>query len=239
MNVEHLIESRFLEPELHSLMEVKRAVVDENDVERMVINASVPRARIRRTHFADYIAYAEQQGWHTGSTIASRAKTRPWYDLGLRPKPERADMFWTKSQQYRHVVPLNKDQLPANCNLYDLWVLDTTLIELLWATLNSTVAALSKHQFGRAAGVEGNLKTEVVDVNMMLIPDIRKASPEAAARAVAACKRMSHRSARRYLYEEFTLDDRRDLDDATLEILGLEEPEEKSGPEGQDLPRRH
>ena len=35
-------------------------------------------------------------------------------------------MFWTKSQQYRHVVPLNKDRLPVNSNLYDVWALDTT-----------------------------------------------------------------------------------------------------------------
>ena len=177
---------------------------------------------------ADYLAYAERQGWHTGSTIASRALTRPWYDLGLRPKSERADMFWTKSQQYRHVVPLNKDRLPVNSNLYDVWALDTTLTELLWAVLNSTVAALSKHQFGRAAGVEGNLKTEVVDVKMLLVPDVRRASPEAAARAVAACERMSRRNAKRYLYEEFTLDDRRELDDATLEILGIEGPEDRA-----------
>ena len=61
-NVEHLVERRFLEPELHSLMEVKRAVVRKGDVGRMVITASVPRAKIRRTHFADYVAYAERQG---------------------------------------------------------------------------------------------------------------------------------------------------------------------------------
>ena len=228
MNVEHLVERRFLEPELHSLMEVKRAVVRERDVGRMVINASVSRARLRRTHLADYLAYAERQGWHTGSTIASRARTRPWYDLGLRPKSERADMFWPMSQQYRHVVPINKDSLPANHNLFDLWSLDSGYTELLWAVLNSTVTMLSKHQFGRAAGVEGNLKTEVVDVKMMLVPDVRRASPEAAARAIEACKRMSRRNAKRYLYEEFTLDDRRDLDDATLEVLGIEGADERT-----------
>ena len=226
-NVEHLVEKRFLEPELHSLMEVKRAVVRKRDVARMVVNASVPRAKIRRTRFADYVAYAERQGWHTGSTVASRARTRPWYDLGLRPKSERSDLIWPKSQQYRHVVALNKDQLPVNSNLYDVWVNDHVQPDLLWAALNSTVAVLAKHQFGRAAGVEGNLKTEVVDVNMMLVPDIRKAPPDAAQRAVAACERMSRRNARRYLYEEFTLDDRHELDDATLEILGIEDPDER------------
>ena len=63
---------------------------------------------------------------------------------------------------------------------------------------------------------------------MMLVPDVRNASPEAAAKAVAACQRMSRRDARRYLYEEFTLDDRRDLDDATLEMLGVEDPDERA-----------
>ena len=228
MGVEHLVERRFLEPELHTLMEVKRAVVRKGDVGRMVINASVSRARLRRTHLADYVAYAEREGWNTGSTIASRARTRPWYDLGLRPRGERAPLIWTKSQQYRHAVPLNRDRLAVNCNLYDVWPFDNPKTEVLWAVLNSTVTVLAKHQFGRAAGVEGNLKTEVVDVNMMLVPDVRNASPEASARAVAACERMSSRNARQYLYEEFTLDDRRELDDATLEILGIEEAGERA-----------
>ena len=228
MNVEHLVERRFLEPELHSLMEVKRAVVRRGDVGRMVVNASVPRARLRQTRLADYVAYAERQGWHTGSTIASRARARPWYDLGLMPKEERADMFWSKGQQYRHVVPLNRDNLLVNCALYDIWARNSISVESLWAILNSTFVALSKHQFARSAGVEGNVQTDVISVNMMLVPDVRNASPEAAARAVAACQRMSRRDARRYLYEEFTLDDRRDLDDATLEMLGVEDPDERA-----------
>ena len=228
MRVEHLVERRFLEPELHSPMEVKRAVVRSGDVGRMVINASVSRARLRRTRFAQYIAYAERQGWHTRSTIASRARTRPWYDLGLRPKEERADLFWPMSQQYRHVIPLNRDLLPANHRLFELWARDREYVKSLWAVFNSTVVALSKQQFGRGVGIEGTLDTYGIDLDMMLVPDVCKASPEAAARAVAACERMSKRDARRYLYEEFTLDDRRDLDDATLEILGIEDVDERA-----------
>ena len=234
--VEHLVERRFLEPELHSSMEVKSAVVRTKDVGRMVLNAPVSRARLRRTHLADYVAYAEREGWHTGSTIASRARTRPWYDLGLRPKSERAEMFWPMAQQYRHVVPLNSDRLPANHNLFDLWSRSKAKCEVLWAVLNSTPVALSKHQFGRSAGVEGNLKTEVVDVNMMLVPDIRQASPEAAGRAVAACEKIGRRRTARYLYEEFRLDDRRELDDAVLEMLGVEDPGDRADLRGQALP---
>ena len=228
MNVEHLVERRFLEPELHSLMEVKRAIVRKGDVGRMVINASVSRAQLRRTRLADFVAYAERQGWHTGPTIAGRARTRPWYDLGLRPMPERADMFWPKAQQYRHVVPLNVDRLVCKDRLYDVWVTTAVDPKLLWATLNSTIVMLSKHQFGRGAGIEGYLDTQVIDVNAMLVPDIRLASQEAAERAVAACEQMSRRNARRYLYEEFTLDDRRELDDATLEILGIEDADQRT-----------
>ena len=228
MNVEHLVEKRFLEPELHSLMEVKRAVVSSGDVGRMVINATAPRARLRRTHFADYVAYAERQGWHTGTTIANRARVRPWYDLELRPKSERADMFWPKAQQYRHVVPFNNDFLVCKDRLYDVWATAPVEPKLLWAILNSTIVAISKHQFGRGAGIEGNLDTHVIDVNAMLVPDLREALPEAAARAVAACERMSRRDAGRYLYEEFKLNDRRELDDATLEILGIEDRDERA-----------
>ena len=226
-NVEHLMEKRFLEPELHSLMEVKRAIVRKRDVGRMVVNASVTRARLRNTYLADYVAYAERQGWHTGSTIASRARTRPWYNLGLRPKGARADLFWPKAQQYRHVVPLNRDRLPCKDRLYDVWVKSPIDAELLWAILNSTVVVMSKHQFGRGAGIEGNLDTHVIDVNAMLVPDIRSVCPEVAARAIAACERMSRRNASQFLYQEFTLDDRRELDDAALEILGIDDLDER------------
>ena len=134
-------------------------------------------------------------------------------------------MFWPMAQQYRHVVPLNKDLIPANHNLFDLWAIDSAQVKALWAVLNSTITALAKHQFGRAAGVEGNLKTEVIDVRMMLVPDIRRASPHAVNRAIFACEQISGRDAFRYLHEEFSLEDRRELDDATLEILGIEDPD--------------
>ncbi|MBI2866666.1 MAG: SAM-dependent DNA methyltransferase [Chloroflexi bacterium] len=222
----HLVEARFLEPEFHTLMEAQSIVVRASDCQRRVVNAPVSRATLRRTRLGDYVAYAEQRGWHTGSTVASRARVRPWYDLGLRPKAERAHMFWPKSQQYRHIVAWNEERLPGNDNLYDVWANEDVRPRLLWAVLNSTVVALSKHQFGRAAGVEGNLKTEVVDVNMMLVPDVRRAPPEVAALAVAAAERMAKRASRN-LPEEFVLDDRQDLDDAVLGFLGVADPAER------------
>ena len=63
---------------------------------------------------------------------------------------------------------------------------------------------------------------------MMLVPDIRRADPETAARAVAACRQMTGRDSLRRLYEEFELEDRRELDDATLQMLGIEDPETRA-----------
>jgi len=62
---------------------------------------------------------------------------------------------------------------------------------------------------------------------MMLVPDFRRASSELVARSVAACERIANRDARRFLYEEFTLGDRRELDDAILEMRGIDDAEER------------
>ena len=67
----------------------------------------------------------------------------------------------------------------------------------------------------------------MVSVNMMLVPDLRQAPPEATARAVAACEKMSQRNSLPHLYEEFEIEDRKELDDAILEMLGIEHPDER------------
>jgi len=223
----HLVEARFLEPEFHSLMEASRIVVTAGDAKRLVINAPISRAALRKTRLGRYVEAAESKGWHEGLTIATRAKTRPWYDLGLRVKAERAPIFWPKAQQYRHLVPWNQDQMPCKDRLYETWPRERVEARVLWAILNSSVTVISKSQFGRPAGIEGNLDTEVIDAQMMLVPDPRCASNELANRLVAATTRLSRRALRRYLYEEFELPDRRELDDAVLELLGIEESQER------------
>lgn len=223
----HLVESRYLEPEFHRLTEANSIVVRASDVARLVINAPVSRASLRRTHLGQYIRYAEDRGWQEGSTVASRGRSGPWYDLRLRPRNQRAHMFWPMAQQYRHLVPWNEDGLPANHNLFDVWTREEVSARLLWAVLNSTIVALSKHQFGRMAGIEGDLKTEVVDVKMMLVPDPRSASRAVVRRLVAAAEAMAQRLSPRTLIEEFGYDDRQALDDATLELLGISDPSER------------
>jgi hypothetical protein len=122
--------------------------------------------------------------------------------------------------------------------------------EAIVAVLNSTLVGLFKTFYGRFAGTEGNLKTEVVDVNLLEVPDPRGVSPDLAKRLAGALESISNREVGR-LVEEQLMDchsserarklaagplvlsnelqqpDRRDLDDAVFELLGVSDPQER------------
>lgn len=244
----HAIESEYLEPEVHSLMEVKGFVARASDCSRLIFLAPSPKRSLKKWAKA-YVKWGEERGVHRGSTCAQRVtKEKEWFDLtGHR----RGVAFWPKAQQYKHAIPLNSDHLQANCNLYDLFPIDTISGKALTAVLNSTLIILAKHQFGRPVGVEGNLKTEIVDVSMMRVPDLRLASRktvqalEAAMDALATrdpMQLLSERRLRTMAFEksskhtelrrlkdtcELDMPDRRALDHAVLELLGVKRKSER------------
>jgi hypothetical protein len=90
----------------------------------------------------------------------------------------------------------------------------------------SAGVALSKHQFGRFMGREGNLKTEVVDARMMLVPDPRYCSGQIANEISQAFNEMRKRLTKP-LVEEFCLADRAALDDAVLKLLAYSSAAER------------
>ncbi|MDH6147053.1 MULTISPECIES: HsdM family class I SAM-dependent methyltransferase [Paraburkholderia] len=102
------VESQYLEPEVHSLMEVKGFVTREQDCSRMIFLAPSPKKTLPNLAKA-YVAWGEGLGLHKGSTCAQRVtKERDWFDLtGHR----RGTAFWPKAQQYKHVIPLNSGNL--------------------------------------------------------------------------------------------------------------------------------
>lgn len=237
------IESRYLEPEVHSLMEVKGFTVRPEDCSRMILLVGGKRSRLRRTHVLRYIEWGEKQGYHLGATCAARAVGgREWYDL---TDHRRGALFWPKSQQYKHVAPQNDAGLQCNCNLYDVDPNEGIGILPLAGLLNSSLTILSKFQYGRPVGVEGNLKTEIIDVKMMLVPDPRAAGRGDLERIEEAFRKMKGRSALQALSErrlramaatqrgrehelerfselcELDMPDRRELDDAVLRMLGM------------------
>ncbi len=181
------------------------------------------------------------------STCATR---EPWYDLTSLLHPGIA--FWPMVHQYIHVVPGNPESLVCNHRLFDLGKTNLSRSESksLVAILNSTLVGLWKNFYGRYTGTEGSLDTEVIDAKLVQVPDPRGVSPEVAKRLAGALQRMGRREVGR-LVEEQLMDchtperarrlaagplvlsrelqqpDRRELDDAVLEMLGVSDPTER------------
>ncbi|MBM4035034.1 MAG: SAM-dependent methyltransferase [Planctomycetes bacterium] len=243
------VEAEFLEPEVHSLMEVDAFTVSPSNCAHLMLLAGRTKRELRGTHVLRYIEWGEERGFDQGATCAGRVTAdRPWYDLTCH---KRGKLFWPKAQHYKHVVPLNPRRLQCNANLYDVYPPVGMGAHLLGGILNSTFVALSKYQFGRPVGVEGDLKTEIVDVNMMLVPDPRRAPRPQRERVSAAfrrlakrkvCQLLSERRLRRMAYLqagreadlrqlpdlcELDMADRRELDDAVLEMMGESSPERR------------
>ena len=256
----HPIESRYLSPELHSPMELDRPTVRATDLSRVVLLVAEPMDKLRTKSpwVWRYLRYGMTATFASSKSkpvpIAKRstcAARDPWYDLTGLVRPGIA--FWPMAQQYRHIIPGNPEHLVCNHNLFDLVPAGLSDLESrsLLAVLNSTLVGLFKTFYGRFAGTEGNLKTEVVDVNLLEVPDPRSVSADVAKRLADALERMSKRKVGR-LVEEQLMDchtverarriatgplvlshelqqaDRRDLDDAVFELLGVPDPQERA-----------
>jgi len=252
----HAIESEYLAPEVHSLMKVQRPIITPEELDRLILLVAAPLAELKGTYVHRYLRYGERNTFASKkskavpvpqrSTCASRER---WYDLTYTTA---GHIVWPKSQQYRHVVVDNSRGVIVNCNLYDVTVSDKDCnSSLLVAVLNSTLVALTKIYFGRYAGTEGNLKTEVVDVNLLEVPDPRHAPRDVAAKLREAFDRLCQRDTRPMVEEAFmechspeiakklsdqpitlpselTMPDRRDLDLAVFELLGVSDAAERN-----------
>lgn len=254
----HPVEAEFLAPEVHNLMKVDRPVVHARDLDRLVLLVGQSMEDLRGTWVHKYLKYGAQATFVSKkskpvpvpqrSTCAARD---PWYDLTKLVKP--GFVFWPKAQQYRHIVPANPERAICNCNLYDVASdsLSSREKKTLVGILNSTLVGLFKNFYGRFAGTEGNLKTEVVDVNLLEVPDPRGIDPSIAKKLTSAVKAMSRRTVGRLIEEqlmdchsperarrlaagplvlslELQQEDRRALDDAVFELLGVNEVVERS-----------
>ncbi len=246
----HCVERRYLRPEVHSLMEVDRPTITAADVDRFVLWVNEPLSALHGTLVSKYLKWGSKQTFASKKSKAvpvplrSTCKGRdPWYDVtGLEP----GIGFWPKAQQYRHIIPANPDCLPCNNNLYDVHLLTGEALakRALVPILNSTLIAFIKSFYGRYAGTEGNLKTEVVDVVMLEIPDPRRATEAQVMRLESALARIQRRKVTHLVErellechtaeevreaagrpltipEELQQQDRRELDDAVWEVLGV------------------
>ena len=244
------IESRYLEPEVHSLMEVRGYVARPEECGRMILLVSEPKAKLKGTWVGKYIDWGEKKGWHKSATCAARAtEERGWYDLTASQRP---DLILPKIQQYRLLTIDNPDRLHMNCALLGLYGLKKEVRALHAAILNSSIAILSRILYARGLGNEGNIQLDVYAAKMMLVPRPSLSSTAAAMRALKAYAKlhdrpvlqfMSERRMRRMSYGkggrdaelkglsdvgELDMADRRELDDAVMEMLGVRSQKDRN-----------
>ena len=252
----HPIEKEYLKPEVHSLMKISRPVIRASELDRLILFVSEPMSELKGTYVEKYLRYGERNSFASKKSKAVPVPQRstcanrdPWYDLTYT---KCGHLVWPKSQQYRHVIVHNQNRLIVNCNLYDVTVVDEKACspELLAAVLNSTLVGLVKIYFGRYAGTEGNLKTEVVDVNLLEVPDPRHVTEAVAKELQDAFAKLCQRDTLGMVEEEFmdcrdskrikklaekpvklpielTMPDRRALDLAIFELLGVSNAAER------------
>ncbi len=252
----HPVEAKYLAPEVHSLMKVSRPTISASELDRLILLVSENTDALKGTYVQKYLRYGEKTTFASKKSKAVPVPKRstcagrdPWYDLTYT---KCGHLIWPKSQQYRHAVVHNRNRLIVNCNLYDVTVVDEEACspELLAAVLNSTLVALTKFYFGRFAGTEGNLKTEVVDVNLLEVPDPRQVTKSVAKKLQDALADLCKRDTRPMVEEEFMechsaerakkladkpiglptelqMPDRRALDLAVFELLGVTDAKER------------
>jgi len=227
----HLIEQKFLEAIVFSPMEISSVTVHPSALKKQVLLVSEKKENLDGTHVLDYIKWGEQEGFDNGKTCANRWL---WYDVS---KDRRGDTVWTKAHRYRHIVAHNGGKYLCNCNLYDIWANDGIDGNSLSAILNSSLVVLNKHMYGRTMGGDPLLKTEVVDVKMMLVPNPCMANVGVNKRLMTAFASLSKRDIHHAIdvdgaekggwTGELAKPDRQELDDAVLELLGIADASER------------
>jgi hypothetical protein len=137
--------------------------------------------------------------------------------------------------------------LHIGSSLLGLYNLPEQEVSLFCAVLNSTVSILSRILYARILGNEGNIQLDVYSANMMLIPNFRLCKDRRIiAQVSGAFHKMTQRRALMFLSEhrlrtmaytssgreselrqlqdltELDMQDRRELDDAVLEMIGVD-----------------
>jgi hypothetical protein len=210
----HTIEDKYLDPEIHSLMEIDSVTISTDRLRRKVLLCDRPVLKLRGSRILRYIKWGEKQAFNQRPTCVAR---EPWYDLtGAR----RAPIIFPKIQQYRHIAVWNEARHVCASSLLQLFPKDNITAKALCAVMNSTVTALIKHVYGRIHGREGSLQVDVYAANMMLVPDIRRADDTLLQSLSSCVDRIGSRKTLN-LPDEFDLDDRRDLDDLVLQMIGM------------------
>jgi len=241
------LEARYLKPLVRSIIDLDTYAVTETDCDSYVVQIGEQRSELKNSHALRYILRAEAIEKREGlPIIPAQRPDREWYDLtDYQP----GKILCPMAHQYKHIMPTNANDLLNNQRFITIIPKAGTDVSTLAGILNSTIALFSKYRYGRPVGVEGNLDTTVIDVKMMLVPNPEKGTPSSRQRVARAFENLTQRKALMFLSErqlrtmaytssgraneldglsdltELDMPDRRELDDAVLEMIGVDSPQ--------------
>jgi hypothetical protein len=215
------VEERYQRPFLRSLRGLHRYVVREADTgDRLFVCDPQALAAAKSPGARRYILWGEQQssGGRPWPEVPSVQSNRPWYQL---PQLRTGDVILPQFRMDRHYVLGNPERLPVNNSAWWGEWLDERHREVGVALLNSTWVALATETIGRLNLGEGLLTCYGPDLDDITMPDPERfTGTPAGARLLRAWKGLSSRAVLP-LAREVHKDDRRALDEAVLDGLGL------------------
>jgi hypothetical protein len=178
-----------------------------------------------------YIRAGETQSFGVGPRAGVPAKKptcasrNPWYALDQSNKGK---YLWFALITDTHAVPYNPGDFLSDKRFYNVNPKDAAQEELIFGLLNSTFTFLCAEFWGRQFAGRGidSIDITVYEVAQLPFLDPKIIPEEVATKITNAVHRIAERSILPVL-DEVNQPDRQALDDAVLEAIGFNDPEER------------
>ncbi len=157
------LEAQFLKPILKSPREVKSLQVKASEMTNRVLMCHETKDQLSNCspHTLNYVLWGEAKKYCLRKTCASRTR---WWDLGKRSLEKR--ILWPMIHNDRLLVPLVGEDTYVDHNLFEIFPEDVFQVLI---SLNSTMQVMIRELIGRSNLGEGGLKTEGIDILMLVV----------------------------------------------------------------------
>ncbi|MGA3094387.1 MAG: hypothetical protein ABSD79_03260 [Dehalococcoidales bacterium] len=227
----YVIEAEYLKPLVKSTRDIKSLTIDESITKLRVLIVSDEKKALVGKNVLKYIRAGETQSFGVGPRAGVPAKKptcasrNPWYALDQSNKGK---FLWFALITDTHAVPHNPGDILSDKRFYNVNPKDVGQEELIFGLLNSSFTFLCAEFWGRQFAGRG---IDSIDITVYEVAQLPFLDPEAVPKDVAtkivnAIRKIADRPILPVL-EEVNQPDRRALDDAVLEAIGFEDPEER------------
>ncbi|MFN3684592.1 MAG: Eco57I restriction-modification methylase domain-containing protein, partial [Fimbriimonadaceae bacterium] len=204
---ERRIEARYLRPVIVNSASIRRPILRPEDADHHVI--LLPRDEDLEPLAERYVEWGQSKGFDKRTSVSGRKR---WYSL-TPPKPEL--LLTPMVRDRRPLIGWNVAGLYVDHNFFGVSTLDPEDLEVLGASLLSTLGYLIAEAYGRANLGGGAIKTEGIDILQFPVLDPKQVRGEARTALLdafrAACK-----SQILTIEREVAKPERRALDQAVL-----------------------